>query len=181
MRKSNKKGFTLVELVVVIAIIGVLAAILIPTMMNYVKKSRMRTANSNAKLVFESINNMASDKVADGDAVTSITAAGVAVSTYKGSSNVLEAAVWDALKDNGENGAGYVALSYDPNSKNAANWVQWQTNNTATNQITGQWPNAPKNVEDAEKIKFGTPEGITTTTTNTTNNGGNNGGGNTGS
>ncbi len=72
MRKSNKKGFTLVELVVVIAIIGVLAAILIPTMMNYVKKSRMRTANSNAKLVFESINNMASDKVADGDKVSQL-------------------------------------------------------------------------------------------------------------
>ena len=72
MRKSNKKGFTLVELVVVIAIIGVLAAILIPTMMNYVKKSRMRTANSNAKLVFEQVNNMASDKIADGDSVSAI-------------------------------------------------------------------------------------------------------------
>ncbi len=170
MRKSNKKGFTLVELVVVIAIIGVLAAILIPTMMNYVKKSRMRTANSNAKLVFESINNMASDKVADGDAVSKITAAGVAVSTYKGSKNVLEAAVWDALKDNGENGAGFVALSYDPNKKDAANWVQWQTNGTATEQITGQWPNAPKSVEDAEKIAFGTPEGITGATAATSTN-----------
>ena len=39
MKKSNQKGFTLVELVVVIAIIGILAAILVPTMMNYVKKS----------------------------------------------------------------------------------------------------------------------------------------------
>ena len=156
MRKSNKKGFTLVELVVVIAIIGVLAAILIPTMMNYVKKSRMRTANSNAKLVFESINNMASDKVADGDKVSAITADKVAVSSYNSSTaGVLEKAVWEALKDNGENGAGYVSLSYDPNSKDAVNWVQWQTNDAKDDQITGQWPNAPKDVDAAEKLTFG--------------------------
>jgi len=36
----NKKGFTLVELVVVIAIIGVLAAILVPTMMSYIRKAQ---------------------------------------------------------------------------------------------------------------------------------------------
>ena len=156
MRKSNKKGFTLVELVVVIAIIGVLAAILIPTMMNYVKKSRMRTANSNAKLVFESINNMASDKVADGDKVSKIAAKQAAVSSYKSSTDVLEKAVWEALKDNGENGAGYVSLAYDPNKKDAENWVQWQTNDAETDQITGQWPNAPKDVEAAEGLKFGT-------------------------
>ncbi len=172
MRKSNKKGFTLVELVVVIAIIGVLAAILIPTMMNYVKKSRMRTANSNAKLVFESINNMASDKVADGDKVSKIDADKVAVSTYKSNSDVLKAAVWDALKDNGENGAGYVSLSYDPNSKTAENWVQWQTNDAADDQITGQWPNAPKDVEAAEKLTFG-KYNATPGKTTTTNNGGN--------
>ncbi len=41
-----KKGFTLVELVVVIAIIGVLAAILVPTMLGVVQDSRIQSANT---------------------------------------------------------------------------------------------------------------------------------------
>ena len=52
----NKKGFTLVELVVVIAIIGALAAILVPTMMSYIKKAKLKSANSNAKIVFNTVN-----------------------------------------------------------------------------------------------------------------------------
>lgn len=46
-----KKGFTLVELIVVIAIIGVLAAILVPTMLGYVENSRITSADQVAKTI----------------------------------------------------------------------------------------------------------------------------------
>lgn len=45
---KSKKGFTLIELIVVIAILGILAAVLVPSIGNYVDKSKEGVALSEA-------------------------------------------------------------------------------------------------------------------------------------
>ena len=44
MKRNNKKGFTIVELVIVIAVIAILAGVLIPTFSGVVKKAQESAA-----------------------------------------------------------------------------------------------------------------------------------------
>ena len=49
LRRNNEKGFTLIELMIVIAIIGILAAIAIPNFLAYRTKGQNTAAQSAAK------------------------------------------------------------------------------------------------------------------------------------
>lgn len=55
MKKNNKKGFTLAELLIVVAIIAVLVAIAIPVFTTQLEKSREATDMSNLRAAYAEV------------------------------------------------------------------------------------------------------------------------------
>jgi len=83
LRGSNEKGFTLIELMIVIAIIGILAAIAIPNFVSYRQRSYNSSAQSDVKNAMTTQEAYFVDNAIYGNSLTKLTGAG-----FKQSSNV---------------------------------------------------------------------------------------------
>lgn len=70
MKKNNKKGFTLVELVIVVAVMAILVAVAVPTVSSITKSATDSVNNSNARTIESVI------KVAEANKANSGTADG---------------------------------------------------------------------------------------------------------
>lgn len=57
----TKKGFTLIELIIVIAIIGILLGVLIPSWTYYMQRAHTRTQNNKAKAIFNAAQTVVTD------------------------------------------------------------------------------------------------------------------------
>ena len=83
LRGSNEKGFTLIELMIVIAIIGILAAIAIPNFVSYRQRSYNSAAQSDMKNAMTTQEAYYVDNATYADTLNKLTGAG-----FKQSSNV---------------------------------------------------------------------------------------------
>ena len=73
LRNRKKKGFTLIELIVVLVIMVILAAAAIPTIMGYVENSRKAAYLSNMRAVYTAAQSALTEAAANGVTVTEYT------------------------------------------------------------------------------------------------------------
>lgn len=67
MKKMNNKGFSLIELIIVIAIMAVLVAVIAPNLTGYIGKSKKNTDTSNADTIAGTLANALQDFTTDSE------------------------------------------------------------------------------------------------------------------
>ncbi len=76
-RKNSKKGFTLVEVIVVLVILAILAALLIPAMTGWIDKANEKSDYIAARTFLLAAQTLASEQYATTPGATSVGAAGI--------------------------------------------------------------------------------------------------------
>ncbi len=98
MKNSNKKGFTIVELVIVIAVIAILAAVLIPTFASLVNKANVSKDTQLVRNLNTALVSDGKDHVTMTDALNAAAAFGYDVAKINASATNSEI-LWDSKND----------------------------------------------------------------------------------
>lgn len=153
-RKMNNKGFSLVELIIVIAIMAVLIVVLAPQYLKYVEKSRNSTDVTNATEIVSALQIYASDP----DATTAIPAASFDIKISDSGATVPSGFAQDALKAAGLADSTTGTLSTRCVSR--SNWKEYTITATPDNgglkfSYTASGGSAPTKFQDMMSGKSG--------------------------
>lgn len=131
-KQKNNKGFSLVELIIVIAIMAVLVGVLAPQLIKYVEKSREATDIQNADSIATAVKTYYSDKETYPDTVT-VTMTGTADPAFDSSdsqtTNALSDAGLDKTRLKGKNWD-KIVITYTPGTGDIQYAVSYQTGKT---------------------------------------------------
>lgn len=95
-RNSNKKGFTIVELVIVIAVIAILAGVMIPTFSNLVEKANESAELQKLSAAYREAYALAIADNGTVDADETVTASGI---TFKFGANATTCTITDGAPE----------------------------------------------------------------------------------
>ena len=163
MKKTQKKGFTIVELVIVIAVIAILAAVLIPTFTGIVKKARQ----SNDTQLIRNLNTALAvdgEHITMSDALKAAAEFGYDVEKINASATDKEI-LWDSVNDlfcyyDKETGEPTYIPDFEPETE-AEDYQMWMISDTVDVPFSVYYTGTATEIVTSKGFDAGTSTGIT--------------------